>query len=238
MRYTACFAAQTALSSGASEAARRNASSPPNFVFILADDLGWADVGCYGGDPSINSGQALHETPHIDKLAQQGMRFTHAYAAAPVCTPTRASIMTDNYPLRSGKGSLYEGGVRVPLIVRWPGVTQAGSVTAEPVCSIDFYRTILDIGGFAGDSKHNADVDGLSLVPLLKNPNATLKREALYWHYPHYYPTTSPVSSIRLGDWKLLEYFEENRVELYNLKADIGEQKDLVGQMPEKAQEM
>jgi len=147
-------------------------------------------------------------------------------------------VVTDNYPLRSGKGSLYEGGVRVPLIVQWPGVTQAGSVTDEPVSSIDFYRTILDISGLVGDSKHNADVDGLSLVPLLKNPNATLKREALYWHYPHYYPTTSPVSSIRQGDWKLLEYFEDNRVELYNLKTDIGEQKDLAGEIPEKAREM
>lgn len=81
-------------------------------------------------------------------------------------------------------------------------------------------------------------MDGLSLVPLLKNPNATLKREALYRHYPHYYPTTSPVSSIRQGDWKLLEYFEDNRVELYNLKTDIGEQKDFAGEIPEKAQEM
>lgn len=452
LRYTAYLTAQAALSAGAYGATKKAASVPLNFVFILVDDLGWADVGCYGSD--------LHETPNIDRLAQQGMRFTHAYAAAPVCSPTRASIMTgkyparlhmtiwyeasanppqgrrlippvtqgnmpheqtttpevlkeagyftahvgkwhlgdaahypetqgfdvniggtfwgapasffypyrgsgrwggefryvphlefgnkgeyltdrltdealgildkvkdkpfflnlcyhtvhtpiegkpelveyykkkvkpgmhhqnyeyaamvhsldenvgrimaklgelgiagrtvvfflsdnggfinkyetrvvtDNYPLRSGKGSLYEGGVRVPLIVQWPGVTQAGSVTDEPVSSIDFYRTILDISGLVGDSKHNADVDGLSLVPLLKNPNATLKREALYWHYPHYYPTTSPVSSIRQGDWKLLEYFEDNRVELYNLKTDVGEQKDLAGQIPEKAQEM
>ena len=77
MRYTACFAAQTALPAGAYGAAGKSTSAPPNFVFILVDDLGWADVGCYGGD--------LHETPNIDRLAQQGMRFTHAYAAAPVC---------------------------------------------------------------------------------------------------------------------------------------------------------
>jgi arylsulfatase A-like enzyme len=430
----------------------KESSQRPNFVFILADDLGWSDLGCYGSD--------LHETPNIDKLARQGMRFTDAYAAAPVCSPTRASIMTgkcparlhmtiwyeasanpprnrklippvtqgnlpqeqvtiaevlkdagyftahvgkwhlgdarhypqtqgfdvniggtlwgapatffypysgsqryggeyryvphlefgaegeyltdrltdealrimdnvkdkpfflnlcyhtvhtpiegkpglveyyrekikpgmnhqnceyaamvhslnenvgrildkikelgiddrtivvffsdnggyinkfnqkvvtSNYPLRSGKGSLYEGGVRDPLIIRWPGVTKAGSVCSEPVSSIDFYPTFLDMTGLAGDSKHNSDIDGLSLVPLLKNPASKLKREALFWHYPHYYPTTTPVSSIRQGDWKLLEYFEDNHVELYNLKNDISEQNDLAETMPEKAKEL
>ncbi|MFC1604641.1 sulfatase [Planctomycetota bacterium] len=424
----------------------------PNLVFILVDDLGWADVGCYGS--------GLHETPNIDKLARQGMKFTDAYAAAPVCSPTRASIMTgkyparlhmtiwyessanppqnrkmippvtqgnmpheqvtiaevlkdagyftahvgkwhlgdaahypqtqgfdvniggtfwgapttffypyggpsrwggeyryvphlefgaegeyltdrltdeallimdkvkdkpfflnlcyhtvhtpiegkselveyykkkvrpgmhhqnyeyaamvhsldenvgrimdkidelgvadntivvffsdnggyinkfknkavtSNYPLRSGKGSLYEGGVRDPLIIRWSGVTKAGSICSEPVSSIDFYPTILSMTGLAGDSKHNSDMDGLSLVPQLKNPAAKLKREFLYWHYPHYYPTTSPVSSIRQGEWKLLEYFEDNHIELYNLKKDIGEQNDLAKAMPEKAEEL
>jgi len=423
-----------------------------NIIFILADDLGWADVGCYGGD--------LHETPNIDKLAQQGVRFTDAYAAAPVCSPTRASIMTgkyparlhmtiwyeasanpphrrklippitqgnlpheqvtiaevlknagyftahvgkwhlgdaayypetqgfsvniggtfwgapttffypysgssrwggefryvphlefgtegeyltdrltdealhilekaknkpfflnlcyhtvhtpiegkselvehykrklkpgmlhqnaeyaamvhsldqnigrildkirelgvadhtivmffsdnggyinkykdnavtNNYPLRSGKGSLYEGGIRVPLIIRWPGVTKAGSICREPVSSIDFYPTILDMTGLTGDSKHNSDMDGLSLVALLKDPNSKLKRGALYWHYPHYYPTTSPVSSIRQGDWKLLEYLEDRRVELYDLKQGIGEKNNLAAATPEKSEEL
>ena len=451
LRYGTCVAAQTVLAAG-TRGASKESSSPPNFVFILVDDLGWADVGCYGSD--------LHETPNIDRLARQGMRFTDAYAAAPVCSPTRASIMTgkyparlhmtiwyeasanppqgqrlippvtqgnmpheqvtiaevlkeagyftahvgkwhlgdaghypetqgfdvniggtfwgapatffypyasssrwggefryvphlefgsegeyltdrltdeaigilskvkdkpfflnlcyhtvhtpiegkpelvehykkkvkpdmhhqnyeyaamvhsldenvgrilsrlnelgiadrtvvfffsdnggfinqyetkavtDNYPLRSGKGSLHEGGVRVPLIVKWPGVTKAGSTSQEAVSSIDFYRTILDIGRLAGDSKHNTDVDGLSLVPLLKNPDARLKRDALYWHYPHYYPTTSPVGSIRQGDWKLLEYFEDGHVELYNLKSDVGERNDLSREMPDRAEEL
>jgi arylsulfatase A-like enzyme len=452
LRYTACLAAEAAISAGTYGGTRKDASAPLNFVFILADDLGWADTGCYGSD--------LHETPNIDRLAQQGMRFTNAYAAASVCSPTRASIMTgkyparlhmtiwyeasanpphnrklippvtqgnlplkevtiaevlkkagyftahvgkwhlgdaghypetqgfdvnvggtfwgapptyfypykgaqryggefryvphlefghkgeyltdrltnealgildkvkdkpfflnlcyhtvhtpiegkpelvehykkkvrpgmhhqnyeyaamvqsldenvgrimakldelgiadrtvvfffsdnggfvnkyetrvvtNNYPLRSGKGSLYEGGVREPLIIRWPGVTQAGSVCPEPVCSIDFYRTILEMNGLAGDPKHNAELDGLSLVPLLRNPNARLKRKALYWHYPHYYPTTSPVSSVRQGDWKLLEYFEDGHVELYNLASDVGEQNNLAGRMSEKAREL
>ena len=146
--------------------------------------------------------------------------------------------VTSNYPLRCGKGSLYEGGVRDPLIIRWPGVTKAGSVCSEPVSSIDFYPTFLDMTNLAGDSKHNADMDGRSLVPLLKNPAFKLKRKALYWHYPHYYPTTTPVSAIRQGDWKLLEYFEDNHIELYNLSDDIGEQNDLARTMPEKAGEL
>lgn len=423
----------------------------PNIVFILVDDLGWADTGCYGSD--------LHETPNIDKLAQQSMRFTDAYAAAPVCSPTRASIMTgkyparlhmtiwyessanptqnrklippvtqgnmpheqvtiaevlkevgyftahvgkwhlgdaahypetqgfdvniggtfwgapttffypyggpsrwkefryvphlefgskgeyltdrltnealrimdktkdkpfflnlcyhtvhtpiegkpklveyykkkvkpgmhhqnyeyaamvhsldenvgrilaqiselgiahntivfffsdnggfvnkyetktvtDNYPLRSGKGSLYEGGTREPLIIRWSGVTKAGSICRHPVISTDFYPTILEMTGLSGDSKHNADMDGLSLVPLLKKPSAKIKRNTLYWHYPHYYPTTSPVSSIRHDDWKLIEYFEDNHVELYNLKSDIGEKNNLAEKMPQRVEEL
>ena len=451
LKYGTCFAAQAVLGSPARGTAK-GTSAPLNFLFILVDDLGWADIGCYGAD--------LHETPNIDRLAKQAMRFTDAYAAAPVCSPTRASIMTgkyparlhmtiwyeasanppqgqklippvtegnlpheqvtiaevlkdagystahvgkwhlgdaghypetqgfdvniggtfwgapatffypyrgsqhyggefryvphlefgaqgeyltdrltdealgilktvkdkpfylnlcfhtvhtpiegkpelveyyknkvkpemhhqnyeyaamvhcldenvgrilarldelgiadrtvvffssdnggfinqyqtktvtDNYPLRSGKGSLYEGGVRVPLIVRWPGVTTPGSTSHEPVCSIDFYRTMLDIGGLAGDAKHNAEVDGQSLAPLLKNPGAKLNRDALCWHYPHYYPTTSPVSSIRRGDWKLLEYFEDGRVELYNLKSDLGEQNDLSKEMPDKVRDL
>jgi len=94
------------------------------------------------------------------------------------------------------------------------------------------------MGGYKGDSKHNADMDGLSLVPLLKDSTAKLNRTTLYWHYPHYYPTTSPVSSIRQDDWKLLEYFEDNHVELYNLKEDISEKNDLAAKMRKKAEEL
>jgi arylsulfatase A-like enzyme len=157
------------------------------------------------------------------------------------------NTVTNNYPLRSGKGSLYEGGTRVPLIVRWPGVTKAGSICGQPVSSIDFYPTMLDMTGLGGDTKHNVDMDGLTLVPLLKKPTARLKRKTLYWHYPHYYATTSPASSIRQNNWKLIEYFpadasrgggEDKRIELYNLKKDIGEQNNLVETMPAKAKEL
>jgi arylsulfatase A-like enzyme len=422
-----------------------------NFVFVLADDLGWSDLGCYGSD--------LHETPHIDRFAQRSMLFTDAYAASPVCTPTRASIMTgkyparlhmttwyeasknpprdrklippvtegnlpleqvtiaevlkqagyqtahvgkwhlgdaahypetqgfdvniggtfwgapntffypyrgleafgefryvphlefggpgeyltdrltdealhimekvknapfflylayhtvhtpiegkpewveyfrakirpglrhqnpgyaamvhsldenvgrilgaldklgladhtvvvffsdnggfinkhknqmvtDNYPLRSGKGSLYEGGIRVPLIVRWPGVTKPGGVCNEPISSIDFYPTILEMTGLSGSPQHNTDMDGLSIVPMLKNPLSSMNRTALYWHFPHYYPTTTPVSSIRKGDWKLMEFFEGRALELYNVKEDIAEKNNIAEKIPDKAAEL
>lgn len=424
---------------------------PSNILFILADDLGWADLGCYGGD--------LHRTPRLDQLAAEGVRFTQAYAAAPVCTPTRASIMTgktparlhmtiwreaskspptdrslippitvgdlphdevtiaerlqtagyrtahigkwhlgdaayypeshgfevniggtmwgapntfyypfsgagtfgdefryvpglglgepddyltdrltdeaigiidqlagdnrpffmylcyhtvhtpiegkpevsasyekrvreelhhrnpeyaamvhsldenvgrllaslerhgihrktiviftsdnggfvndyhgnqvtDNWPLRSGKGSLYEGGVRVPLIVRWPGVTVKGGVCQAAVSSIDYYPTIAEL---LNSDSWNRGVEGASFLPLLTDPSLELARDTLYWHYPHYYATTSPVSSIRQGDWKLLEYFEDEHVELYNLADDPGESRDLALQNPQKVSEL
>ena len=151
----------------------------------------------------------------------------------------KGTTVTNNSPLRSGKGSLYEGGTRVPLAIRWPGVTPAGTVCREPVSTIDFYSTLLEMAGLKGDADHNATVDGKSLVRLLKKPpSAKLDREALYWHYPHYYPTTGPVSSIRAGDWKLLEFHEDKHVELYNLADDLGEQNDLAGRMPERAEQL
>ncbi len=449
-RLTATVAAVLLAASVA--AAAENSATPGrlNILFLLVDDLGWADLGCYGAD--------LHETPHLDRLAKSAVRFTNAYAAAPVCTPTRAAILTgkhparlrmtvwreatqtpprnrkvippvvradlpheevtlaevlqaasyltahvgkwhlgeashfpethgfdihvggnhwgapatffhpyrglaakefryvphlawgrageyltdrltdeaiqvidkakdqpfflnlwhygvhtpiqaktadveyftkkrkpgmrhqnatyaamvknlddnvgrllaklderkltertvivftsdnggylgnpkgetvtSNHPLRSGKGSLYEGGIRVPLLVYWPGETPAGAVCAEPVTSTDFYRTLLDIAAVPDNVKRNTQSDGLSLVPLLKDPKARLDRGALYWHFPHYYPTTTPVSAVRRGDWKLLEYHEDGRVELYHLKDDLGEAADVAAKMPEKAADL
>jgi arylsulfatase A-like enzyme len=146
---------------------------------------------------------------------------------------------TDNYPLRSGKGSLYEGGVRVPLIIRWPCITPAGgAVCREPVFMADLYPTLIEIARIGGDKMHNAKLDGLSLAPLLRQPDASLEREALYFHYPHYYPTTTPAGAIRAGDWKLIEYFEDNRVELYKLRDDLSEANDLAARQPEMAQDL
>ena len=143
--------------------------------------------------------------------------------------------VTDNTPLRSGKGSLYEGGIRVPAILRWPGVTQPGSESDVPISSIDYYRTILSAAGLPGDREHNRTVDGIDLAPLLRDPEHVPDRAALYFHYPHYYATTSPVSALRVGHWKLLRYYEDSRTELYDLADDLGERRNLAGEKPEIA---
>lgn len=434
-------------------------TTPPNFLFILVDDLGWTDLGCYGSE--------FYETPNIDQLAQSGMRFTDAYAACPVCSPTRASIMTGKYPartnttdwfgapqpenvnkhwtrdkpllpasynehmelgettiaeslkangyntffagkwhlgkegfypedqgfdinkggwerggpyggkgyfspygnpklsdgpegehlpdrlasetvnfmassketpffaylsfysvhtplvgrqdlvtkyeekaeagsssnekfiplnnnqwrqvqdhavyaamveamdeavgnvlnaldslgisdqtvvifmsdngglstseghpttnlpLKAGKGWLYEGGIREPMIVRWPGVVTANSISSYPVISTDFYPTLLDIA----DIPLNVDqhIDGISMVPVLSGEEIT-NREAIYWHYPHYgNQGGSPGSAIRDGNYKLIEYFENGDIELYDLNTDIGEIDNLIDIYPEIA---
>jgi len=144
---------------------------------------------------------------------------------------------TSNLPLRGGKGWLYEGGVRVPYVIRWPGVTKPGSTCSVPVTGSDFYPTLLQATN--SPMKPKQHVDGKSLVPLLKNPSASLNREAIYWHYPHYGNQGGlPGSSLRAGDYKLLERFEDNSLELYNLKEDIGEIKDLSKEMPEKVAQL
>ncbi len=416
------------LNPGAARAQERDGSRM-NFVFILIDDMGWTDVGCFGSD--------LYETPNIDRLATQGVRFTDAYAACTVCSPTRAAYMTgkyparlhvtdwihghgrphaklaipewthhladdevsiagalrdggyktchvgkwhlgdeghwpldhgfdiniggyhrgqppryfspydiptledgpegeyltdregaeavkfieenadgpfflsiphyavhtplqgkqsmideyekkiqpgmkhrnatyasmvesvddsvgnimdtldrlniadntmivftsdngglkphatDNSPLRAGKGSSYEGGVRVPTIVRGPGFA-SGAECDEPVITPDFYPTMLELAGVAGDPVHNRRVDGTSLVPLFQDPTAQLDRDEIFWHYPHYHPGgASPHGAIRARDWKLIEFFEDNHCELYNLADDIGEKNDLASGKPE-----
>ncbi len=147
--------------------------------------------------------------------------------------------ITENAPLRAGKGSAYEGGVRVPLIVRWPGVTPDGSLSDEPVISYDIYPTLLEIAGITGDPAHNETVEGQSIRSLLQDPTATLDRPALYWHYPHYHPGgASPYSAIRAGHWRLIEFFEDQRIELYNLDDDPSETKNLAGSNPAKASEL
>ena len=144
--------------------------------------------------------------------------------------------VTDNAPLRSGKGSLYEGGIRVPLLVRWPGITPPGTECHQPVVTMDLFHTLRAAANTG--SRPAADEDGLDLAPLLQDPTAKLNREELFFHYPHYYETTTPVSAIRSGNWKLLEYFEDGRIELFNLAADPAEQTDLASQHTGKADEL
>ena len=143
---------------------------------------------------------------------------------------------TSNRPLRAGKGWLYEGGIREPFIIRWPGVTKAGTTCDTPVISTDFYPTMLEMAGLPLRPKQH--LDGLSLKPLLKG-GQTLDREALFWHYPHYGNQGGfPGGVVRMGDWKLLERFEDGRVHLYNLADDIGETHDLAALQPERVATM
>jgi arylsulfatase A len=146
---------------------------------------------------------------------------------------------TSNHPLRVGKGSCYEGGTRVPFIVHWPGVTKPGSVCETPVISMDLYPTILEIAG--QKEAAGKGVDGANLVALLRQ-DGKLHRDALFWHYPHHQHYqlggTTPYGAIRAGDFKLIEFFDDLRVELYNLREDIGEQRNLAAQMPAKADEL
>lgn len=143
---------------------------------------------------------------------------------------------TSNLPLRGGKGWLYEGGIREPYMVRWPGVTDPNTTCDVPVTSTDFYPTMLAMAGLPLRPKQHKD--GRSLVPLLKS-DKELDREALYWHYPHYGNQGGfPGGAIRMGDWKLLERYEDGRVHLYNLAEDIGERNDLAEKHPERVEAM
>ncbi len=140
---------------------------------------------------------------------------------------------TTNLPLKAGKGWLYEGGIREPMIIRWPGVSDPNSVCNYPVTSTDFYPTILEMANIS--LRLDQHIDGISMAPLLKGEEK-LSRDALYWHYPHYgNQGGSPGSAIRSGDYKLIEYFEDGHLELYNLSKDIGESENLIEIRPEIA---
>ena len=144
---------------------------------------------------------------------------------------------TSNLPFRGGKGWLYEGGIREPYMISAPGVTQPGSVCHHPVTSMDFYPTLLELAGLSPRPRQH--LDGHSLVPLLKNPKATLPRKSLHWHYPHYSNQGGfPGGAIRQGGYKLIERFEDGRTHLYDLLKDPGEREDLAGKQPERVTAM
>ena len=145
-------------------------------------------------------------------------------------------------PLRSGKANLYEGGIREPLIVRWPGVVTPGSTCNVPVISVDFFPTFVDILGLG--NRVMKTIDGVSLLPLMKQ-TGTLDRQAIYWHYPHYHSSSiGPCGAVRAGDYKLIEWYDEticgpgNELELYNLKDDIGERNNLSKKIPTKTRQL
>lgn len=139
---------------------------------------------------------------------------------------------TANYPLRYSKGWNYEGGTRIPLIIKWPGNTAPGIVCYYPVVNTDFYPTFLEMAGMQQIPQQTKD--GVSMVPLLKDEKS-FSQKVIYWHYPHYgNQGGSPASSIREGDWKLIQFYYDNHVELYNLQSDIEERRDLSKALPEK----
>ncbi|MBM3982035.1 MAG: sulfatase [Planctomycetes bacterium] len=149
--------------------------------------------------------------------------------------------ITDNAPLRSGKGCLYEGGVRVPWIARWPGTIPAGT-TDTPVISVDLMPTLLELGG--GKAPDKQPLDGVSMLECLKNGGKKAPNRDLFWHFPGYLGAgkgswrTTPAGAIRSGDWKLIEFFEDGRKELYNLKDDESQKSNLAEKQPEKLKEL
>lgn len=145
---------------------------------------------------------------------------------------------TVNEPLRGGKGEVLEGGIRVPLLVRWPGHIATGTTSDVPVVTDDFYPTLLELAGL--DVIPEQHKDGVSFASVLTEGSKSIDREAICWHYPHYTSKTfgQPSSAIRKGDWKLIEFLEDGRLELYNLKDDIGEHENLTQVNPEKAGEL
>ncbi len=173
----------------------------PNIIFILIDDMGYKDLSCYGS--------TFYETPNIDKLASEG---------SPTC----------NFPLAEGKGWMYDGGVREPLIIK--NTKNNKGICTIPVTATDFYPTLLEYAGL--DPLPDQHKDGVSLVPLIEEGVAP-NREALYWHYPHYgNQGGTPGAAVRMGEYKLIKFFEDNHTELYNLKDDISEVFDLSNKLP------
>jgi len=147
------------------------------------------------------------------------------------------SKATSNAPLRASKGSNYEGGLRVPVIIKWPGRTAPGSVCREPVISMDFYPTILAATGLP--LRPHQHLDGKNLVPLLDG-SGDFDRDAIFWHYPHYnqHPQSFPSTVVRAGQWKLIEALETGTLSLFNLDADLSETRDLSATEPARTAEL
>ena len=147
-----------------------------------------------------------------------------------------------NKPLASGKGSVYEGGIREPMLVKWPGKVAPNTISERPVIIEDFYPTILEMAGLEGVETVQA-IDGQSFVPILKAEDEKgIGERPLFWHYPNEWGPEGPgigaSSAVRKGDWKFIYFHADRRMELYNLRLDIGETKNLVEDQLEKVREM
>ncbi|MFO7958691.1 MAG: sulfatase [Candidatus Brocadiia bacterium] len=177
-----------------------------------------------------NIGRLLKTIQEVGKTEETVVIFTSDNGGL----ATAEGAPTCNAPLAEGKGWMYEGGTREPLIVKWPGRTQPGSVCSVPVTSTDFYPTLLEMAG--RDPLPEQHCDGVSIAPLLRG-EAPPDRDAIFWHYPHYgNQGGTPGCSVRAGDWKLIEFFEDGRLELYNLRHDVSEEKDLAEEEPRRAE--
>jgi len=147
--------------------------------------------------------------------------------------------VTTDAPLRAGKSTLYEGGIRVPLIVRYPRLVPANTICKTPTCNIDFYPTFCDLLGIR--PKPQERIDGITITPLLGKPEAKLNRDTLYWHYPlakpHFLGGHSS-GAVRKGDWKLIQFFDTAEFELYNLADDTGEKTNLADRYPDKVRQL
>ncbi len=184
----------------------------------------------------LNVGKVLRALEDYGVAEKTLVVFTSDNGGLSYWPADRGDPPTSNSPLRAGKGWLYEGGIRVPLVVRWPGVAAPGSRSEVPVSGIDFYPTLLEAAGVEPEA--DMPLDGVSLVPLLRQ-KADVGREALYWHYPHYHGSGArPAGAVRQDDFKLIEFLEDGRLELYNLREDLAETNDLAGPMMEQAENM
>ncbi|MDA7910268.1 sulfatase-like hydrolase/transferase [bacterium] len=173
----------------------------------------------------------------IGKLLKSLDRLKLAENTMIIFTSDNGPFAANVKPLRGEKGYLYEGGIRVPAIVKWPGKVKPNTVSKTPIISMDFHATILDAVGIAADPSNHPDGD--SLTDLLTG-TSSLNRDAIYFHYPNYafHKKNRPGSAIRCGDYKLIKFYDDNSVELYNLKEDLSESNDLSKSMPNKTMEL
>lgn len=147
--------------------------------------------------------------------------------------------LSSNHPLRGMKGMLYEGGIRVPMMARWTGVIEPGSTSDVPVIGTDFFPTFLAVAGATPPAREVQPLDGESLLPLMTGKQKSLERQAIFWHMPGYLPARqAPATAMRTGDWKLIQNYEDDSIELYNLAQDISEENDLSAKLPDKATEL
>ena len=145
------------------------------------------------------------------------------------------TVVTSNDPLRGEKGSLFEGGIRVPMVAVWPGRLPRGQTCDVPATTMDLYPTFLALSSASAPA--NQPLDGISLVRWLQDPAAASEPRALYWHLPHYHHST-PASALRQGDWKLIEFFEDGALHLYNLRRDLSETTNVAQQQPQRTQQL